>query len=514
MQLNVVKTLTVKAKQEGAEQVKQALKGIAEGQQQVEKTALGMAVATERLSARQLSVAGSYEKMTQRLDRFAWIEAQLAKDMAIANRAYEQGVISSAKLASSTEMLTAKYDQMRAAETAKRASLQASSQAMDEQAASAMRLAAANDNARGSTANVAAQFQDIGVTAAMGMSPMMIALQQGTQLSAVLSTMQNPVRGLATAFLSILNPVSLLTIGFVALAAVAIQWFAGAAGEAANAEDAMEAHRKVLDDILEGYEKARQAANDYLDAASVKPEGATMSELLTARDAATEKAIEAMRELQDEQARVAASFGELAYVGDAATLLAAQGLDQLGLSAQSTYGEIDQVVTRLTQMANNTGLSDQAREYARDLLPLVENLRAARDEVGSLDAALRALPRDIQIRIAVSQEFSNAMGQIGDLFMDPRSRFAVAREQLDNAASQATATAQSYGQLVGVGAEYERVLASIDAAEAKAAEGTKGVGKAATAAAASLKSMTDKEADGLFQRMALGGADAVQGKAK
>ncbi len=32
------------------------------------------------------------------------------------------------------------------------------------------------------TANIAAQFQDIGVTAAMGMNPLQIALQQGTQL--------------------------------------------------------------------------------------------------------------------------------------------------------------------------------------------------------------------------------------------------------------------------------------------------------------------------------------------
>src|SRR5215217_9053164 len=74
---------------------------------------------------------------------------------------------------------------------------QRSARAIDEQAQALRRLAAANDNAAGSTANIAAQFQDIGVTAAMGMNPIMIALQQGTQLSAVLNTMQNPLKGLA-----------------------------------------------------------------------------------------------------------------------------------------------------------------------------------------------------------------------------------------------------------------------------------------------------------------------------
>lgn len=77
---------------------------------------------------------------------------------------------------------------------------------------------------RFNTANIAAQFQDIGVTASMGMNPLTIALQQGTQLSAILNSMESPLKGIAQAFRSIINPVSLLSIGLVALAAVAIQF--------------------------------------------------------------------------------------------------------------------------------------------------------------------------------------------------------------------------------------------------------------------------------------------------
>jgi len=76
---------------------------------------------------------------------------------------------------------------------------------------------------RFNTANIAAQFQDVGVTAAMGMNPMTIALQQGTQLSAVINSMENPLKGLAAAFTSIINPVSLLSIGLVGLVAAGIQ---------------------------------------------------------------------------------------------------------------------------------------------------------------------------------------------------------------------------------------------------------------------------------------------------
>jgi hypothetical protein len=85
---------------------------------------------------------------------------------------------------------------------------------------------AANQNrapSRGNLGNIAAQFQDIAVSAQMGMGPLHIALQQGTQLAAVLSSMERPVQGLGAAFLSVLSPVSLLTIGIIALAAASLQ---------------------------------------------------------------------------------------------------------------------------------------------------------------------------------------------------------------------------------------------------------------------------------------------------
>ena len=64
------------------------------------------------------------------------------------------------------------------------------------------------------TANIAAQFQDIGVTAAMGMSPIQIALQQGTQLSSVLNQVggtKGAIKELGAAFASIVSPVSLVS---------------------------------------------------------------------------------------------------------------------------------------------------------------------------------------------------------------------------------------------------------------------------------------------------------------
>ncbi|MFG1413472.1 phage tail length tape measure family protein [Xanthobacter sp. VTT E-85241] len=115
----------------------------------------------------------------------------------------------------------------------------AASRAYDEQASAATRAAnasarlagAVNDNAKVQkaaylpTANLAAQFQDIGVTAAMSMNPLQIALQQGTQISAALGPLgaAGAVQALGQAFVSVFSPLSLLIITLVALVAAGLQ---------------------------------------------------------------------------------------------------------------------------------------------------------------------------------------------------------------------------------------------------------------------------------------------------
>ena len=79
--------------------------------------------------------------------------------------------------------------------------------------------------ARHNVGNLAAQFQDIGVTAAMGMNPLMVALQQGTQISAVLGPlgMAGAVKSLGAALKAVISPMALMTIALTALAVVGIQ---------------------------------------------------------------------------------------------------------------------------------------------------------------------------------------------------------------------------------------------------------------------------------------------------
>src|ERR1041384_1904283 len=98
-------------------------------------------------------------------------------------------------------------------------------------AAGAMKLhaAAANQNTAGlvkthNTANLAAQGFDIVTTAAGGMSAGLIGMQQGLQVAQIaMTTTDGFAKTLAASFMAMLSPVTLLSVGLTALAALGIQ---------------------------------------------------------------------------------------------------------------------------------------------------------------------------------------------------------------------------------------------------------------------------------------------------
>lgn len=76
---------------------------------------------------------------------------------------------------------------------------------------------------RFNSANFLAQFQDIAVTAGMGMNPMLIAMQQGTQLQYILAQSNAPLKDFVAGLKSAFNMTGILTIGLTGLVAAGIQ---------------------------------------------------------------------------------------------------------------------------------------------------------------------------------------------------------------------------------------------------------------------------------------------------
>lgn len=149
------------------------------------------------------------------------------------------------------------------------ASASRAASAMNTASVAAARLAANTNHLSGQTGNIAAQFQDIGVQLAGGQSPFLIALQQGTQLSAVLGTVQGGARGvggaLAAAFGSILSPVSLATIGIIALGGAAIQYFTSVGDDGEKANATLKKHNDQIRAVADEWGVAVPALKAYAD---------------------------------------------------------------------------------------------------------------------------------------------------------------------------------------------------------------------------------------------------------
>ncbi len=120
-------------------------------------------------------------------------------------------------------------------------------------------LQAANTSAAGATGNLVAQFQDIGVMMAAGQNPLQLAIQQGSQISQVIGQAgaTGAVQLLRGAFLSLLSPVNLITIGSIAAGAAMVQWLSSASDEAAAFSDSVADLADQADTYVQAIDRAR-----------------------------------------------------------------------------------------------------------------------------------------------------------------------------------------------------------------------------------------------------------------
>lgn len=248
--------------------------------------------------------------------------------------------------------------------------------------------------------NIAAQFQDIGVTAAAGMNPLIIALQQGTQLSAILnqsvSQGVSPVKALGAAFSQILNPISLGTIAVIALGTAAIQYFSTLASEGQPSEEILKKQNDRIRDVADRWGEAVPALKAYVDQLD---RAADQSSLEVATDDAIAVQFESLRNiLPDLRAELAAARTDIAAVGGTAeeidTLQAA--FDAFSTKVQdgtATTSDLDAILKILNGTTGSgtvptmVNLASVLGNVSAALATAARNAQAFRDDLVNLNAA-------------------------------------------------------------------------------------------------------------------------------
>jgi hypothetical protein len=364
---------------------------------------------------------------------------------------------------------------------------------------------AANGASNFATSNVAAQFQDIAVTSAMGMSPMMIALQQGTQLSAALGNqgLSGTLRTLGGAFMSVVSPVSLVTIGLVAGTAAAIQYFSGLGSGAQDADERLDEHLERIEAIAKGYDEATQAAEDYIERGRKAPEASVAADLSADRETALKAVDEALSAIAQKNAEIAVDFmsWQANRMIHADLIQTMTDLGDLSITAESTQAEIDDLHTRLTILARDNSAPEQARQYANDLLDLMEQVKLATTELGSLGAALNALPSNIEVKLSLQMEgFNDAQATLRELMPDFRSSHDRARDKAETAYNTMRSSAPDDILRQQAAKDYQAVLAGIDRQEKEAAEKANARSARSDAKAANEKSDYERAIENIKDR--------------
>lgn len=273
--------------------------------------------------------------------------------------------------------------------------------------------AAANQNAlRGAgsfnTGNIAAQFQDIAVTSAMGMSPLQIALQQGTQLSAVLGPMgaAGAARSLGAALLAVVSPMSLITLGVVGLSAAAIQYFGRLMTDSADSAEALQKQADLIDSVASQWGNALPALKVYNDELTRQKD---LADALAASQAAVSQQYAPLRQRVESSdlIDIASIMGDLQLAGVAVSSLNTEFQELRDKLADNTATGQDalDVQRELTALFNTTGIKtvgqaadkfgelaaniDQASTKARVLIEDAAMLGQVLSTLNTLDAFKR-----------------------------------------------------------------------------------------------------------------------------
>lgn len=241
------------------------------------------------------------------------------------------------------------------------------------------------DPVAGQTSNIAAQFQDIAVMLQSGQSPFTIAMQQGTQLSAVLNQSKSPIAGLSAAFMQMVNPISLATIAAIALGGAAVQYLGTLLGDGKSAEELLKEHNETIRSVAEKWGDAVPALKSYVDQLD---RASQQSDLGQAYDVVVERQFQALR----------ASLGDIR----AEFVAARTDLAAFGASAQ----EIDALQAAFDAMANKVSANEDATAELEAVLALlaqttgastVPSLVSLQGTLGGVTAALAAASRQAAI---------------------------------------------------------------------------------------------------------------------
>jgi hypothetical protein len=360
------------------------------------------------------------------------------------------------------------------------------------------RTASSTNAAAGSMGNLVANFNDIGMMMAAGQNPLMLAIQQGTQITQVIGPMgaTGALRAMGGALVSMFSPMNIITLGVIAFGAAAVQWFTAAGEEAATLDD------RIAD--LEG------SVGDLRDAVSLSMAdmrdefGSVSPAIMALRDDLRELAMEqTLLDAQDAARGLRETLSGTWLrneTGQIADLL------NVPIKVYDAQGPtVNPAINSFEDQVNTLINSDDTRQQLEALDAIQARLQAVKASQGEWTEEQRTfyrgtldIERQLQVLVAVQDQLigseaeANAQlqSQIADLNQEAQIRALIAQygaESVQVAEARAAAERAAYVEMVNASdasqANKDAAIAAWDAAKGIASAGMAGnIGAAASEA--------------------------------
>lgn len=191
------------------------------------------AAASSSAEAAAIRLAAAQQRTTATAAATSTAEEQLAADLAVAKSKFDAGEIS-------IRGYVAALQQARAAATGAAQPIVDNANQAD---AASKKLEAAQSRTRSSNANIIAQLQDIGVSLAGGQNPLLVLIQQGSQLDYIARTTAGGWSGLVASIVRMIAP---LTVVAAAIGALYLAYKNFTSEMATNHKPELEAYAQTL----------------------------------------------------------------------------------------------------------------------------------------------------------------------------------------------------------------------------------------------------------------------------
>ncbi|MDQ0454720.1 phage tail length tape measure family protein [Rhizobium paknamense] len=247
------------------------------------------------------------------------------------------------------------------------------------------------------------QFQDIATTAAMGMSPAMIGLQQGSQIAGSYAgmSMKEAAKTTGAALTSLLSPTSMAAIALTAGAAAAIQFgmsLSQSSKDAKKLEDVLGSHAATVERLRKQYGDLGSAIKSAMPIG-----GAGFTDASARNEIAT---LETAIKKQSES--LATSFGGSLKGGFFGSSTA--GLDKLLATTNSPFQkQINDLLASVRSGKGDLGAFEAQTEAA------FNELRKSSDAPAKLNAEMERLTAAAQDAFSVSPKFEPFQAEIAKL---------------------------------------------------------------------------------------------------